>query len=220
VRQWFIFLVIVILIQPPIKAVSTKLTAVYINILATCFMPKLRLPLSFKVITHPTPYPSSWEPQYHHEFQICHRSWIGTPFWNTAKWYGYSSRLCDLHRVICYTHGISVHILVQDISCSVTWRCTMTQWHEIHLTWQEYLTKSWIQLSDKAATLLSKLLQNLPSHLPTFKTSRPYPYPQQDISTYKSLMLWEGCLSFKQYLTLKSPQSGIKTSTLLKSSSG
>jgi hypothetical protein len=35
--------------------------------------------------------------------------------------------------------------------------------------------------------------------------------PQQDISVDESLTLWKGCLSFKQYLPLKSSQFRIKT---------
>ena len=59
----------------------------YINVLSTYITSQMRLLFNFMFITHPTPYPSSWGPQYHHEFQICHQSWTGTPFWNVTKCY-------------------------------------------------------------------------------------------------------------------------------------
>jgi hypothetical protein len=44
--------------------------------------------------------------------------------------------------------------------------------------------------------------------------------PQQDVSVDESLILWKSCLSFKQYLPLKSSQFAIKTSELCESNSG
>lgn len=87
---------------PPTNVVCTKASAVYINVLSTCFTLKLRLPLGFKVIYSPNTIPIF--------FKTSISSWISNLSSKLNRysilkhdkvvWIFLKSTLCDSHKVI------------------------------------------------------------------------------------------------------------------------